>query len=117
MKEREPCGCQTRSWIDWDYKWFYTDLSLDMPAKQIERRLCARHAAISFPAFKVGDRVARYRDVCILEKGVLHGVIVERYAVCNSRFGDYPELYAVKWDDRERVEYGFFAQGLRLEEK
>jgi hypothetical protein len=65
--------------------------------------------------FAVGDRVTRQLDV-FTDSILRHGLVVERYA---ARTSHQPilerELYAVKWDDTQGIERGYFRHGLTLE--
>ena len=65
--------------------------------------------------FKVGDRVVRPKLVYDPKSPLLHGAIAEIYST-TSKFGSYPELYAVRWDGRKTIERGFLPHGLSLEE-
>lgn len=61
--------------------------------------------------FKVGDRVSREADLEIRNSPLKHGEVIRAYSKFNTRFGDYPELYSVRWDDGT-VENGFLPHGL-----
>lgn len=64
--------------------------------------------------FKIGQRVVRCENVYDQTSRLMHGVIIDRYSRMDYRFGPYPELYAVEWDDG-LVQRGFLPHGLRLE--
>jgi len=49
--------------------------------------------------YKVGQRVSRPVDVYAKKKKLKFGTVIRAYSERGSRFGDYPELYAVHWDD------------------
>ena len=59
----------------------------------------------------VGDAVCRLADVYDNSSRMLHGVVIKCYRDDASRFGPYPELYAVRWDDG-REQRGFLPHGL-----
>jgi hypothetical protein len=70
-------------------------------------------------AFKheVGERVVRPFDLFHQIDNLMHGEIVLRYGSEANYIQDgpalqYPELYAVRWDHTNTVEYGFFGFGL-----
>jgi hypothetical protein len=60
--------------------------------------------------FRPGDRVVRPVDVYVLDSPLRHGTVRSRYSAA-TKFGDYPELYAVKWDDGA-FSYGYLPHGL-----
>lgn len=64
--------------------------------------------------FKIGDRVTRPIDVYGDHSKRNHGIIVDVYAQMNTQFGDYPELYAVRWDCGH-FEKAFLPHGLDIE--
>ena len=57
------------------------------------------------PKFVVGDRVTRPYNVYDEESRLMHGTVVRVYSR-NDRFGRYPELYAVQWDEADVKESG-----------
>ncbi len=64
--------------------------------------------------FQIGDRVQRLVDVYDEKSRLMHGSIVRVYKMTGCRFGPYPEMYDVRWDeikDRFRGE-GFLPHGL-----
>ncbi len=63
--------------------------------------------------FHVGDRVERLEDVYDQTSLLLHGEVIEVYSYTSQRFGFYPEMYKVKWDN-EKIEKGFLPHGLDL---
>jgi hypothetical protein len=65
-------------------------------------------------AFQAGDRVQRHVDVYDHRSRLRHGAVVCVYGKRSERFGIYPELYDVQWDDG-RVEHGFLPHGLSRE--
>ena len=70
------------------------------------------------PKFSLGDRVTRPKDVYGDHSDKLHGVIVEVYSRYDTPTGDYPELYAVRWDNtdqRKEPANGFLPHGLERE--
>ena len=62
--------------------------------------------------FEVGDRVQRRKDVFDNESPMLHGCVVKAYSRWGTRFGDYPELFDVRWDGVKAVEHGFLPNGI-----
>ena len=71
---------------------------------------------VLIPRWQVGERVKRRRDVYDQKSPFRHGDVVLRYsATYPSRpdlpAHDYPELYAVQWDDG-KFERGFLRHGL-----
>jgi hypothetical protein len=61
--------------------------------------------------FNVGDRVARQEDVFDPSSRWMTGTVVRCYSDFASRFGPYPEIYAVEWDDG-RYAAGYLPHGL-----
>lgn len=75
---------------------------------------------ISSGKFKVGDRVTRPRDVHVPMRRwkLMHGVVTRAYRRDHCRFGPYPELFDVRWDDeadRLREGYGYLPHGIDRE--
>jgi hypothetical protein len=71
------------------------------------------------PKFRTGDLVRRPFNVHNHKEGYMHGVICARYKDMDSRFGPYPELYAVIWDHNSAINYaaismGYLGHGLDL---
>lgn len=63
-------------------------------------------ALVAKPKFEVGNRVTRPYNVHDPKSKLMHGTIVRVYSLQNTRFGDYPELYAVRWDETDVKESG-----------
>ena len=63
------------------------------------------------PRWNVGDRVCRREDVYDESSHLMVGTVIDRYSDFTSRFGPYPELYAVEWDGWIR-QRGFLPHGL-----
>lgn len=61
--------------------------------------------------FNVGDRVERLIDVFDQSSRLMRGSVVECYSDYRSRFGPYPELYAVTWD-HDGYRKGYLPHGL-----
>ncbi len=61
--------------------------------------------------FRVGDTVMRLTDVYDAKSKMRTGIVLERYSDNQSRFGPYPELYAVRWEDGTE-QRGFLPHGL-----
>ena len=61
---------------------------------------------VARPKFKVGDRVTRPYNVYNHRSKLMHGTITRVYSRKNTPFGDYPELYAVRWDEDDVTESG-----------
>jgi len=66
--------------------------------------------------FNVGDRVMRDEsDPYVGMSGkVLHGTVTRVYSDYEGKFGPYPELYEVNWDNY-KLQRGFLPHGLELE--
>lgn len=62
--------------------------------------------SVTNPKFKIGDRVTRPRNVYNLTGRLLHGTVSRVYSRKNTKFGDYPELYDVIWDEADTKESG-----------
>ena len=52
-----------------------------------------------YPVFAVGQRVSRRIDAYDSKSPFRFGNVIRRYSRLNTRYGDYPELYEVQWDD------------------
>jgi hypothetical protein len=65
-------------------------------------------ALVANPKFKVGDRVTRSYNVYDSTPGskLMHGTVTRVYSRKNTPPGDYPELYAVRWDEADVTETG-----------
>jgi len=61
--------------------------------------------------FKVGQKVSRPIDVYAKRWKFKLGVITGAYSTWGTRFGDYPELYAVRWDD-DTTGRAYFPHGI-----
>ncbi len=61
---------------------------------------------VAKPKFNVGDRVTRPYNVFDPKSKLMHGAVAQAYSRKNTRFGDYPELYAVRWDEPDVKETG-----------
>ena len=48
--------------------------------------------------FNVGDKVKRLQNIYKPRSRLVHGIVTEVYER-TDRFGHYPELYRVKWND------------------
>lgn len=64
--------------------------------------------------FKLGDRVTRLTNVYDPKSKLMHGEIIEVYSDYKSKFGPYPELYVVRWDDKTENR-GYLPHGLDSE--
>lgn len=66
--------------------------------------------------FKKGDRVKFPRDVYEWPFIYMYGTVIEVYSYW-SKFLHifYPELYAVKWDNKETINYSYLPHGLERE--
>ncbi len=66
-----------------------------------------------FPTHHIGDRIERLTDVFDSNSIMRYGTVVLRYAVWESGFLqlDYPELYAVKWDNG-KCSKGYLSHGI-----
>jgi len=65
-------------------------------------------------AHRVGDRIQRRKDVYNVESPLRRGIAIARYSYQSEKFGFYPEMYRVRWDDGT-VEEGFLRHGLDKE--
>ena len=73
---------------------------------------------VLIPRWSVGERVKRRVDVYDQMSLFRHGVVALRYSIIDtgSEYSqDYPEVYAVQWDDG-RFEKAFLRHGLEVEE-
>jgi hypothetical protein len=61
--------------------------------------------------FNKGDLVLRRADVFDERSRLMTGTVTDAYNDYASRFGPYPELYEVTWDDGS-VERGYLPHGL-----
>lgn len=64
--------------------------------------------------FNVGDRVTRRENVYDSSSNLMRGSVVRVYAIQNTKFGPYPELYEVRWDNGS-VKGGYLPHGLDKE--
>ena len=85
----------------------------------MNRKIWVGTCPVLFPSWHVGDRVQRPMDV-YKKSPIRHGEVVLRYSITDNRgldySQDYPELYAVRWDDG-KVEKGFLRHGLMFEKE
>lgn len=65
------------------------------------------------PKWQIGARVCRREDVFDRSSNLMTGTVIEGYSDLASRFGPYPELYVVEWDDGIR-QRGFLRHGLDI---
>lgn len=70
--------------------------------------------------FSFGDRVTRPKDVYELSSPLMHGTIVCVYGRkdCYPHINYssvYPELYDVRWDNKEKINRAFLPHGLDKE--
>ena len=82
------------------------------------RKIRVGTCPVLLPRWSVGDRVKRRFDVYNQSSPFQHGAVVLRYSIMDtgSEYSqDYPELYAVRWDDG-RFEKALFHHGLEFGE-
>ena len=66
----------------------------------------------------IGDIVKRITDIFDYNSEYKYGVIIMVYSLPEKRYssgyilGPYPKLFAVKWNNIERVGEGFFEYGI-----
>lgn len=49
--------------------------------------------------FQTGNRVSRPKDIFAKVCKLKYGKVTRVFSEMGTRFGDYPELYEVLWDD------------------
>ena len=81
------------------------------------RKIEIKTSPVLFPNWRIGDRIQRHKDVFNLKSQLRHGIVILRYSIWDNGvshdtyYGDYPELYAVRWDDGS-FEKSFLSHGL-----
>ena len=66
----------------------------------------------------IGDIVKRRTDIFDYNSEYKYGVIIKVYSLpakrysCGYTLGPYPELFKVKWNNKKKIEEGFFEYGI-----